>query len=73
MNSITLTKNLVIDKKTARAAQRVLYDNGIEADETGIVLQALCAVIFNEELDDIIDWNDKNIPYDESIWEEPNP
>lgn len=71
MKSIVIEGNVIITEERARAAQRVLMDNGIDPDETGIVLQALGAVIFEEELESVIDWNPKNLPYKESIWEEP--
>ena len=71
MKSIVIEGNVIITEERARAAQRVLMDNGIDPGETGVVLQALGAVIFEEELESVIDWNSKHLPYKESIWEEP--
>lgn len=64
-----MTKTYNIDKNHCLAAQRVLMDNGIETDETPVVLQALCAVLLDDDLDDLIEWNENKIPYTESIWE----
>ncbi len=56
-------------QRACLAAQRVLMDNGIDADETATVLEALGAVMFDEDWNDIIEWNENKIPYEESIWE----
>ena len=71
MRKITIKRNITISKEKARAAQRVLMDNGIDPDETGIVLQALGAVILEEDLEKVIDWNPEHLPYKGSVWEEP--
>lgn len=60
----------VITKAKALAAQRVLYDNGIHPDETGVVLQAIGYVLLETELEEIIEWNEDYLPYKDSIWEE---
>lgn len=59
----------MITKREALAAQRCLMDNGIKADETSVVLQALGYIIFDEEWEDVIEWDKANIPYEDSIWE----
>ena len=59
----------MIDKKKALAAQRVLMDNGIDVDETGVVLQALGYVLADKEWEPVIEWEESNIPYTDSIWE----
>ena len=66
-------KESPLTKEKVLAAQRVLMDNGIEPDETGIVMQALGCVLFDAELEDMIWWDSKEIPYTNSIWEQPNP
>ena len=71
MKSIVIKENVIITEERARAAQRVLMDNGIDPDETGIVLQALGAVILEEDLEKVIDWNQEHLPYKESVWEKP--
>ena len=71
MKSITIKRNVTINNEKARAAQRVLMDNGIDPGETGIVLQALGAVILEEDLEKVIDWNPEHLPYKESVWEKP--
>ncbi len=60
---------LSIDTRKALAAQRVLMDNGIDADETAVVLQALGYVLADQEWEDVIEWDKDNIPYENSIWE----
>ena len=55
--------------ETCLAAQRVLMDNGIDADETSTVLEALGSVLFDEDWTSIIEWDKEKIPYKESIWE----
>lgn len=40
-----------------KMAQKCLYDNGIEADETAVVLSALMAILFDEDIEDDIDWD----------------
>ena len=64
-----MSKTYDITKAHCLATQRVLMDNGIEPDETGTVLQAILAVLLDEDLDDLIEWNESKIPYQESIWE----
>ena len=56
-------------KAKALAAQRVLYDNGIDADETSTVMEALGAVIADEDWEEYIEYEPDNIPYLYSIWE----
>lgn len=43
--------NTELTKQQIVAALRCLYDNGIEADECDTVLQALCYIILNKEID----------------------
>ena len=43
-----------LTKSTLEAAMRCLEDNGIEPDETAIVLQALCYIFLDTEIEDII-------------------
>ena len=44
-------------------------DNGIETDETGVVLQSIGYAMFDEEWENIIEWDKEKIPYENSIWE----
>ena len=47
-------------------AQQVLFDNGIDADETAVVLQALGCVLLDIDLEDenLLDWEFTPIEYD---------
>ena len=65
-------KESPLTKERVLAAQRVLMDNGIEPDETGTVIEALGCVLFDAEIEDLT-WDAKEIPYTNSIWEQPNP
>ena len=47
---------VVLDKEKMVKAQKCLEDNGIDASETGIVLQALGYILLDMELENIIDW-----------------
>ena len=49
-NIVVEKKNLRITSKTIKAAENCLIDNGIEADEAEIVLQALGYILIDEEL-----------------------
>lgn len=49
-----------ITKEHLQKAQQVLVDSGIEADETGTVLQALGYVLLDKELESLIDWDFEN-------------
>lgn len=48
---------LKLGKYNIRRAQQCLYDNGIDADETATVLQALGYILLDKELDDLLDWD----------------
>ncbi len=61
----------MITKEKALAAQRVLMDNGIDADETAVVMEALGAVISDDDWSGAIEYDATLIPYKESIWEAP--
>ena len=51
MEKIIVEKeNLRITSKAIKAAENCLIDNGIEADEAEIVLQALGYILIDEEL-----------------------
>ena len=63
-------KESPLTKEKVLAAQRVLMDNGIEPDETSIVMLTLGYVLFDA---DIEVWDSKELPYTNSIWEQPNP
>ena len=39
----------MLTRETFNKAKQCLIDNGIEADEAEIVLQALCYILLNEE------------------------
>ena len=56
-------------KEKILAAQRVLMDNGIDASDTGTVIQALGYVLADVEWEEFIEWNKEKIPYKNSIWE----
>ena len=49
-NIVVEKKNLRITSKKIKAAENCLVDNGIEADEAQIVLQALGYILIDEEL-----------------------
>ena len=49
-NIVVEKKNLRITSKEIKAAENCLIDNGIEADEAQIVLQALGYILIDEEL-----------------------
>ncbi len=54
---MTVNVNVTIDEDKARRAQQCLADNGIDLDETSIVLQALGYILLDEELANVIDWD----------------
>lgn len=56
-------------KDRVLAAQRVLMDNGIDVGETDVVIEALGAVLMDEDWEDLIEWDSSKIPYEQSIWE----
>ena len=58
-----------ITKDRVLAAQRVLWDNGIDADETSTVIDAVLAVLLDEDFEDEIEWEAEKIPYNMTIWE----
>ncbi len=58
-----------ITKEKALAAQRVLMDNGIEPDETSVVLEALGTVLMDEDWENVIEYDATKISYTDSIWE----
>jgi hypothetical protein len=39
----------MITKEQFESARQCLIDNGIDSDETNVVLQALCYILCNEE------------------------
>ena len=43
-----------LTKSKMEAAMRCLEDNGIESDETEVVLQALCYILLDTEIENII-------------------
>lgn len=51
---MSIKVNRVITKEDIKRTLKVLEDNGIEKDETGIVLQAIGYTLLDTELEDLI-------------------
>lgn len=51
-----IINNYVMTQQKLKAAQKVLVDNGIDAGESAVVLQALCYVLLDVETGDLLDW-----------------
>lgn len=58
--------NQFVTQSQCLHAQQVLFDNGIDADETAVVLQALGCVLLDIDLEDedLLDWEFEPIEYD---------
>ena len=51
---------VTINSDNVRKAQECLRDNGIEESETGVVIEAIGAILLDIDLEDFIDWDFKN-------------
>lgn len=51
---------VTIDSDNVRKAQECLRDNGIEESETGVVIEAIGAILLDIDLEDFIDWEFKS-------------
>lgn len=50
----------ILTPTNLQKAQEVLADNGIDADETATVMQALGFVLFSKDLGNLLDWEFEN-------------
>jgi uncharacterized protein (DUF433 family) len=62
-------KDFKLTKEKVLAALRCLKDNDVDNPEA--VMEAFGAIIFDTDIEDLIDYNEKHYTYKNSIWEEP--
>ena len=62
-------RDFELTKEKVLAALRCLKDNDVDNPEA--VMEAFGAIIFDTDIEDLIDYNEKHYTYKNSIWEEP--